>query len=642
VNRPADSVPLISPSISRAFIVFLAISFLSPIAACVGFSSTAWALILLRTPDFVILLLWLAAAMGFGAAILKLTGAHRRIEGMLRIVVAIAIGLGVMSLLVLALGLCVRLRAPLAWGMLIFGWAAAAWARDMWLRGPIKESATPLYRWMLLLCAAALGLATVAALVPPGFLWGDEPNGYDVLEYHLQVPREWYELGRIVPLQHNVFSFFPFNVEMHYLLAMAFRGGPWSGMYLAQLMHVAFIALTVLAIYALIAERSKPIAIIAATAVATTPWMGLLAPIAYDEGGLLLWGTLAIGLAIRGCEDRRIMCLAGAMAGFACGSKLTAVPEVLLAVPAVLLVLGRFKRDVVIGAVAFLLTGCVIFAPWLIKDIAWVGNPVFPEETALFGRGHWSQTQVERWIRAHHPRPDQQNLAGRAAAGWDQVIYDWRYGYVLLPLGVISGALAWRRREAKALLAILIILAVFWLFFTHLQSRFFTLAIPVAALSIGQIRARTWELVAFSIIVVVTSIAGLGVLFEKMESIDSKANSQLFDLVGNEKLIAFTPLATSTIPSDAEVVLVGDAEAFLYQVPSAQLFYRTVFDVNAKPGESSDAAWQAGDAVSAKTRITVIDAPELRRLTTYWQIPQPSNDVMQMQGPTVQQGSEVR
>src|SRR5205809_404472 len=88
-----------------------------------------------------------------------------------------------------------------------------------------------------------LWLISACAMLPPGLLWGDEPNGYDVLEYHLQVPREWYELGRIVPLQHNVFSFLPFNVEMHYLLAMHLRGGPWAAMYLAQLMHVAFIAI---------------------------------------------------------------------------------------------------------------------------------------------------------------------------------------------------------------------------------------------------------------------------------------------------------------------------------------------------------------------------------------------------------------
>ena len=69
-----------------------------------------------------------------------------------------------------------------------------------------------------------LGLSTLAATVPPGPLWQDEPAGYDVSEYHLQVPREWYQAGRITPLQHNVFSYMPMNVEVHDLLARHRRG----------------------------------------------------------------------------------------------------------------------------------------------------------------------------------------------------------------------------------------------------------------------------------------------------------------------------------------------------------------------------------------------------------------------------------
>ena len=111
-----------------------------------------------------------------------------------------------------------------------------------WLAGRAR------WGWLLLLGVPFVSVMTVGAMLPPYLLWTpDEPHGYDVVEYHLQVPREWYEAGRIIPLHHNVFSFFPFNVEMHYLLAMHLRGGPWAGMYLATLMHGAMILLSVLA-----------------------------------------------------------------------------------------------------------------------------------------------------------------------------------------------------------------------------------------------------------------------------------------------------------------------------------------------------------------------------------------------------------
>src|SRR5205823_4382600 len=192
-----------------------------------------------------------------------------------------------------------------------------------------------------LLAVPFLVIATVGDMVPPGRLWNpDDPHPYDVMEYHLQVPREWYEIGRVVPLRHNVFSYFPFGVEMHYLLAMQLRGGPWAGMYLAQLMHLAFIGLTVLAVHALAREAAgRTAGILAGTTVAVVPWLTRLGAVAYDEGGFLLYSALAIGWALRAAAaDRdcyRQFALAGAMAGFACGAKLTAVPEVLLAVAAV-------------------------------------------------------------------------------------------------------------------------------------------------------------------------------------------------------------------------------------------------------------------------------------------------------------------
>src|SRR5947208_3285867 len=67
----------------------------------------------------------------------------------------------------------------------------------------------------LFLSAAMLG---IAAAFPPGTLWGSEGRGYDVLEYHLELPREYAQLNATAPLSHNVYSYLPANMEMLYLL----------------------------------------------------------------------------------------------------------------------------------------------------------------------------------------------------------------------------------------------------------------------------------------------------------------------------------------------------------------------------------------------------------------------------------------
>jgi hypothetical protein len=121
----------------------------------------------------------------------------------------------------------------------------------------------------LVLIIPFAALAIVGTNIMPAVLWNPiDPHPYDVMCYHLQVPREWYELGRIVPLNHNVYSFFPFAAEMNYLLAMHLRGGPWAGMYLAQLMSFTYMALAVLTVAAAMPNsRAANIAAIAMVAV---------------------------------------------------------------------------------------------------------------------------------------------------------------------------------------------------------------------------------------------------------------------------------------------------------------------------------------------------------------------------------------
>ena len=253
--------------------------------------------------DVPLLLLWLAAASGYGSLLRGLLSRRRlsaRAPGLqtcatgessaitstaLSFVTQIALGFGILSTLQLLLGLAGFIHQLSAFAIVALGVALAAIrVRPVQLKQFFNARASAEYLWLLTL--PVFSISIVAAYVPPGILWGDEPNGYDVLEYHLEIPREWYELGRIVPLHHNVFSYFPQGMEMHYLLAMQLRAGPWRGMYLAQLMHVAMIALTIMAIYATARQFAPKVpAMLAAITAAYIPWLTLLAPVAYNEGG---------------------------------------------------------------------------------------------------------------------------------------------------------------------------------------------------------------------------------------------------------------------------------------------------------------------------------------------------------------------
>jgi hypothetical protein len=591
-----------------------------------AYSGPGWLELIYRSvTDGVFLLLWLVAAYGLGSLVPLPERAPE--SAALRTVSCAALGLGAMSLTALGLGLVGMLNRPSAFALLAAGAGITIW-RAMRQREALSSRVQRWWNapagaaWLWALVMPLLGVALVAALAPPGVLWGmDEPNGYDVVEYHLQVPREWYEAGRITPLHHNAFSFFPFNVEMQFLLAMHLRGGPWAGMYLAQLMHAGYVALAVAAVYA-VGRSTSGNGTVPGVCAAASPWLVMLAPLAYNEGGLLLYGTLAIGwtlVALRERERRVVaMSVAGAMAGLACGVKLTGGPMLLLPLPIALIAIATARRDApakaFAAAVLFLAIGIAMFSPWLVRNLAWAGNPVFPEEQSLLGRGHFSEAQSERWKAAHSPREDQRAISARLRAGWDQIIVDGRFGYALIPFALVCAALAYRRPETWLLLALLALLAVFWLAFTHLQGRFFVLAVPLAALLIAQVQGRL-ALPTGAAATAVLAVIGLAVVHPRASSFLHEKG--LARVLGVEALGDVTPPVVKDVPADATLVLVGDAKAFYYQRPMARLSYRTVFDVTDDPDWLR--AW-AGDPVP--NAIVLVDPGELSRFRrTYRRLP---------------------
>ena len=63
---------------------------------------------------------------------------------------------------------------------------------------------------------------------------------FDVLEYHLEGPKDYYQAGRISYLPHNVYTNMPFGVEMLHLLGMQVMADWWWGALAGQLLVALF------------------------------------------------------------------------------------------------------------------------------------------------------------------------------------------------------------------------------------------------------------------------------------------------------------------------------------------------------------------------------------------------------------------
>ncbi len=134
-----------------------------------------------------------------------------------------AIGMGILSVVVLAAGLIGFIGVAQAWaglglGILLLYKPISAWLRN-WrevIQGhPPSSAAESASRWLVLFLIVIAGLQ---ALAPP-LKW-------DSLVYHLQLPQRYLETGKIVHLSDNLFTGFPQLVEMMYTWALALRSGP--------------------------------------------------------------------------------------------------------------------------------------------------------------------------------------------------------------------------------------------------------------------------------------------------------------------------------------------------------------------------------------------------------------------------------
>ncbi|MBL8874184.1 MAG: hypothetical protein JNM86_00135 [Phycisphaerae bacterium] len=397
--------------------------------------------------------------------------------------------------------------------------------------------------WMIAAgaCTLALAVMLVAASEAPGVLWASEFGGFDVLSYHLQLPREWLEMGRLAPLNHNVYSYLPSYFESAFLTLQLRTFAPRttpdgvSGMLVddgwralaCQMLHVDLgivAAWMVAAATRELLERSRnagdsPTASesdvlvvrtggwLGAAAFLCVPWVVVVGSMAYNELALcaLFAGAMLVA-ADRGMTGTCRGVLVGWLVGVACGVKPTAL---ILCAPASGLALIWFSpmRNWARMTLVTVLAGFVALLPWLIRNWMASGNPVFPYAHGLFGDAHWSAEQYKRFAGAHHFDGswadrfkllflvDPNDPAGPRHRGLMHP--QWSGFFPMVGAAALIGLAARATHRCAALLAAALIMQIAaWLVFTHLQSRFLLpLAVPGAML-IGLIGSGAWLNVA--------------------------------------------------------------------------------------------------------------------------------------------------
>jgi hypothetical protein len=560
-----------------------------------------------------------------------------------------ALGLGAAALLVLGLGLAGLLHRGL-WIALLTGMFVAGAVRLGRLIGgdrvapesePAAAAAPPgsslTARYLPLLTAPFLSMALLAAATAPGQIWAEEGFGYDVLGYHLALPKEYHDAGRIAYAPHNVYANFPSNLEMLYLLAMVVHGDPVEAGTTANMIHLLLGVLAVMAGWAAAREWSPAAGVVALVALGSVGWLPYLSGLAYVENGMLFFGMVALGLLLhrlsRGADAPTDdtghlgwIAAAGLAAGLACGCKYTALP--LIAAPLALVAAithRRCPRAMLFSGLVFTVAALLTFAPWLAKNQAMTGNPVFPLAASVFpsSPAGWGEDEAARWAAGHAPGPHEQSLAARFGFLWKHVVADpeQRFGPVILlagVMGLIGLAMKRARTTDTALLILLGMQLIVWMFATHLYARFaVVMLMPLSLLAARALGERPGALRQRLVPAVLAAGCAWNAAFTAglfgREQVNPFPASAFYD--GEVPGTEYLSLVNHDLPPDSRVLLVGEARAFYFLRPVA---YAAVFNRHPLTDILNEAD---GDAAvverlrAARYTHVLVNWPEVARLS---------------------------
>ncbi len=238
------------------------------------------------------LLLAVCALVGFAA--LDAIGALGELTALEQFFFSSCTGCGVVSLYTLLVGLAGGLQWRALFLAPVIG--AVAWGlMRLWQLRQSRTTRSPdsdylddadARRWLWWAAPFMAVIAVGGALTPVEF---------DVREYHLQVPKEFYQSGQISFLPHNVYGNMPLGSEMLPLAAMVALADWWFGALVGKAM-IAFAApLTMLGLLAA-GQRfvSTRTGVVAALVYISTPWIARVSTLGLVEGfsSLYLWGTV--------------------------------------------------------------------------------------------------------------------------------------------------------------------------------------------------------------------------------------------------------------------------------------------------------------------------------------------------------------
>ncbi len=235
-------------------------------------------------------------------------------------------------------------------------------------------------------------------------------------------------------------------------------------------------------------------------------------------------------------------------------------------------------RSLVLTLAVFSVGVAATTGPWLLKNLYFTGNPVYPLAYTIFGGRDWNPELNAKFVPAHSPKDHHLLDLGTKLV---DVMADNDWSSPLL-FGLAPLALLARRgrRISLALWLLVAYLFVTYWAFTHRIDRFWMPMIPVVALLAGigaagnTAHAWIWGggfLIALAVLFNFGIVAGTGYCGYNALLTDRQAARRTAENAGDP----FVAYLNQALPKGAKVLSVGDSQVFDARFP---VVYNTVFN----------------------------------------------------------------
>jgi len=259
-------------------------------------------------------------------------------------------------------------------------------------RVPAKLSLIPVCLPALLIALLA-GCIVILASVPP--------VDRDALTHHLAVPKLYLKHGGMVEIPSVPFSYYPMNLDLLYLIPLYFGND-----IVPKYIHFAFALLTAWLIYGYLRRRlKKPFwGLLGAFMFLSLPVIVKLSVTVYVDLGLIFFSTASLLYLLKWAENgypARYLMLSGVCCGLALGTKYNALISLLLLAGLVPILYLRCEKKLsqarslhgraqlwrgcsaralkaITPAVFFVAVTLLAYSPWMIRNVLWTGNPLYP------------------------------------------------------------------------------------------------------------------------------------------------------------------------------------------------------------------------------------------------------------------------